>query len=178
MCCRTHFASLTTSKPSTRAVPEVGISSVISILIVVVLPAPFGPSRPNSSPFSISKLTPRTASISFARRRMVPVWVRYVRWRSCASTTAMAETLARGFAESSSAGGLDSDEVARIESLRRIGGQLLAVPEVAPGLAGLAAGRTAGGMPPPLGDDREAARLEHLELAHEPVAAAVAAVAA
>ena len=55
---RTSRASLTTSWPSTRALPEVGISSVISILIVVVLPAPFGPSRPKSSPFSISKLTP------------------------------------------------------------------------------------------------------------------------
>ncbi len=32
------------------AEPEVGRSSVISILIVVVLPAPFGPRRPKSSP--------------------------------------------------------------------------------------------------------------------------------
>jgi hypothetical protein len=52
------------------------MSSVISILIVVVLPAPFGPSSPKSSPRWISKLTPLTASISFARRRIVPVWVR------------------------------------------------------------------------------------------------------
>ena len=72
----TSRASLTTSWPSTRALPEVGMSSVISILIVVVLPAPFGPSRPKSSPFSIWKLTPFTASISFTRRRIVPVWVR------------------------------------------------------------------------------------------------------
>ena len=56
--CRTSRASLTTSWPSTRAEPEVGIRSVISILIVVVLPAPFGPSRPKSSPSPISKLTP------------------------------------------------------------------------------------------------------------------------
>ena len=33
----------------------------MSILIVVVLPAPFGPSRPNSSPGRTSKLMPRTA---------------------------------------------------------------------------------------------------------------------
>ena len=49
-----------------RALPPVGSSSVISILIVVVLPAPLGPSRPNSSPGSIPKLTPRTASTSSA----------------------------------------------------------------------------------------------------------------
>ena len=51
----------TTSIPSTR-VPLVGRSSVISILIVVVLPAPFGPSRPNSSPWPTSNDTPRTPS--------------------------------------------------------------------------------------------------------------------
>ena len=55
--------------------PEVGISSVISILIVVVLPAPFGPSRPKSSPSWISKLMPRTASTSTEPRRNVPVEV-------------------------------------------------------------------------------------------------------
>src|SRR6187455_2993622 len=60
----------------------------MSILIVVVFPAPFGPRRPNSSPSSIAKLTPRTASTSSERRRNVPVVVRYVRWRSIASTTA------------------------------------------------------------------------------------------
>ena len=65
----------TTSWPSTRALPDVGISSVISILIVVVLPAPFGPSSPNSSPSPTSKLTPRTASTSSERRRTVPVVV-------------------------------------------------------------------------------------------------------
>ena len=43
---RTSRACLTTSIPSTRAVPAVGISSVISILIVVVFPAPFGPEQP------------------------------------------------------------------------------------------------------------------------------------
>ena len=51
--------------------PEVGSSSVISILIVVVLPAPFGPSRPKSSPSPTSKLTPRTASTSSAPRRKI-----------------------------------------------------------------------------------------------------------
>ena len=69
------LASADTSKPRTRAVPEVGSSSVVSILIVVVLPAPFGPSRPNSSPSSTAKLIPRTASTSTDPRRNVPVVV-------------------------------------------------------------------------------------------------------
>ena len=37
------FGSLTGSTPFDRMVPDVGWSSVVSILIVVVLPAPFGP---------------------------------------------------------------------------------------------------------------------------------------
>ena len=52
---------------NTRAVPEVGSSRVLSILIVVVLPAPLGPSRPNSSRGATSKVTPRTASVSVRR---------------------------------------------------------------------------------------------------------------
>jgi hypothetical protein len=36
---------------------------VQSILIVVVLPAPFGPRKPKISPRPTWKLTPRTASI-------------------------------------------------------------------------------------------------------------------
>ena len=48
----------------------------MSILIVVVLPAPFGPRSPKSSPSSMAKLTPRTASTSTDRRRKVPVVVR------------------------------------------------------------------------------------------------------
>ena len=36
---------------------------VVSIPMVVDLPAPFGPSSPNTSPGATSKSTPRTASI-------------------------------------------------------------------------------------------------------------------
>src|ERR687886_1517175 len=90
---RTSRGSSTTSWPRTRAEPEVGIRSVISILIVVVFPAPFGPSKPKSSPSPTSKLTPRTASTSFERRRSTPVVVRYVRCRPSASITATHETL-------------------------------------------------------------------------------------
>ncbi len=39
------------SKPLTRAMPEVGGTSVVSIRISVDLPAPFGPSRPKTSPW-------------------------------------------------------------------------------------------------------------------------------
>src|SRR3954447_20085778 len=61
---RTSSRSRTTSWPATRARPPVGFASVQSMLIVVVLPAPFGPRNPNTSPGSTSKLTPRTASKS------------------------------------------------------------------------------------------------------------------
>jgi hypothetical protein len=52
---------------------DVGRSRVVRILIVVVLPAPFGPSSPKSSPGSTEKLTPRSASTSLRPRLNVPV---------------------------------------------------------------------------------------------------------
>src|ERR1700736_5379323 len=66
--------SRTTSWPATEALPEEGLASVHSMLIVVVLPAPLGPRKPNTSPAATSKSTPRTASTSpndFARPRTV-----------------------------------------------------------------------------------------------------------
>src|SRR5688572_4389613 len=53
-----------TSQPATRASPEVGASSPVSILMVVVLPAPFGPRKPNTSPRRTAKLTWSTATKS------------------------------------------------------------------------------------------------------------------
>ena len=50
------------SAPSTRHLSGVALPVALEDLDVVVLPAPFGPSRPNTSPSAISKLTPRTAS--------------------------------------------------------------------------------------------------------------------
>ena len=44
------------SKPLTRAVPEVGGTSVVNMRMSVDLPAPFGPSSPNTSPCSTVKL--------------------------------------------------------------------------------------------------------------------------
>ncbi len=61
---RSFAASLTTSRPMTRAVPAVGGSRVVRILTAVVLPAPFGPSRPSTVPVSTSRSIPHSASTS------------------------------------------------------------------------------------------------------------------
>src|SRR5579864_3168749 len=65
---RTRRASRTTSKPATFAVPAVGSSVVVSTRCVVVFPAPFGPSRPKSSPGRTSNDTSFTAARSPNRR--------------------------------------------------------------------------------------------------------------
>src|ERR1700742_4631384 len=44
-----------TSKPAILALPEVAGRKLVSIFIVVLLPAPFGPRKPTISPFSTSK---------------------------------------------------------------------------------------------------------------------------
>ena len=49
------------SSPPTRARPPDGSSTPVSILIVVDLPAPFGPMKPTNSPSSIRNDTPSTA---------------------------------------------------------------------------------------------------------------------
>ncbi len=46
---RTSFAWRTISNPFTRAVPELGGTSVVNMRIRVDLPAPFGPSSPNAT---------------------------------------------------------------------------------------------------------------------------------
>ena len=61
---RTAARSRTTSKPATLASPAVGFASVQRILIVVDLPAPFGPRNPNVSPACTARSRPRTASTS------------------------------------------------------------------------------------------------------------------
>ena len=47
---RAPSGSCATSTPATRAVPDVIVSSVVSIRTVVDLPAPFGPRKPKTSP--------------------------------------------------------------------------------------------------------------------------------
>jgi serine/threonine-protein kinase len=51
------------SSPAPMALPEVGGSSVQSMRTVVVLPAPFGPRKPNTSPAATVRSMSRTASI-------------------------------------------------------------------------------------------------------------------
>ena len=58
---RTALASLTRSNPAIVAWPSVGRRVVVRIEIVVVLPAPFGPSRAKNSPPPTSKEIPSTA---------------------------------------------------------------------------------------------------------------------
>ena len=49
------------SVPSILIVPDVGFKNPVIIRIVVVFPAPFGPSRPTICPVGIEKLTSFTA---------------------------------------------------------------------------------------------------------------------
>jgi len=58
---RTRTGSATTLRPVTRAVPDVGSTRVVSTPIVVVLPAPFGPSRPKTSPRATTNDSSSTA---------------------------------------------------------------------------------------------------------------------
>ncbi len=52
----------TTSMPAMRTRPEVGRARVVQMLMVVVLPAPLGPSRPKSSPSRTLRSMPSTAT--------------------------------------------------------------------------------------------------------------------
>ena len=58
---RAATGSRATSNPASRADPLVGLIVVVSIPIVVDFPAPFGPSRPKTSPGATWKSMPRTA---------------------------------------------------------------------------------------------------------------------
>ena len=58
----TAWASLVTECPAMRASPPLGRSRQESIEMVVLLPAPLGPSRLKISPSAMSKLTPSTAT--------------------------------------------------------------------------------------------------------------------
>ena len=71
ICRRTAAGSLTTSWPAIATVPAVGSSVVVRIEIVVVLPAPFGPSSAKNSPGATANETPSTAFVSARRYRLV-----------------------------------------------------------------------------------------------------------
>ena len=56
------------SRPSTRAVPAVGCRNPSSSRMNVLLPAPFGPRNPNTSPARTSSVTSLSAAITAPRR--------------------------------------------------------------------------------------------------------------
>src|ERR1039457_6247448 len=58
---RTSTGCVVIEKPPTRASPEDGGKRVVSILIVVLLPAPFEPSNPNTSPALATSVKESTA---------------------------------------------------------------------------------------------------------------------
>jgi hypothetical protein len=58
---RTWAACLTTSSPPTVARPASGRSEVARMDTVVVLPDPFGPSRPSTDPAGTARLSPSSA---------------------------------------------------------------------------------------------------------------------
>ena len=55
--------SVATSMPATVASPDVLVTRVVRTPTVVVLPAPFGPSSPKTSPRRTAKLSPSTAGV-------------------------------------------------------------------------------------------------------------------
>jgi hypothetical protein len=61
---RTSRGELRICAPAISASPDVGERSVVSILITVVLPAPFGPNNPKTSPAFTEIVNPSTAVIS------------------------------------------------------------------------------------------------------------------
>jgi hypothetical protein len=63
-CARACFDSSGKRKPSTSSSPSSAIACAVSIFIVVVLPAPFGPSRPTHVPYGTSRSRPPIAVIS------------------------------------------------------------------------------------------------------------------
>ena len=67
----TALAWRTMSRPSIVAVPPVGERVVVRIEIVVVLPAPFGPSSVKNSPARTSNEMPSTALRSAFLYRLV-----------------------------------------------------------------------------------------------------------
>ena len=59
---RASMESSATSCPSMSALPRSGTISVVRMRNVVVLPAPFGPSRPVTTPSAAEKETSSTAT--------------------------------------------------------------------------------------------------------------------
>src|SRR6185436_11237300 len=94
------------------------------------------------------------------------------RCRSLASTTGMPRRLSRR-SETATAGGFHADQVEGSQVACGFRRHLLAVHEVAPGGAILSAAGSRGPMSAALGDDGQAARLEHAKLPDDTVAPSV-----
>src|SRR5919109_913194 len=76
-------------------------------------------------------------------------------------------------AETAAAGRLDANDVAGLERAGDLARQLLAVQHVPPPRPGFASVDALRGLAPPLADQREPTALQHAQLAHDAVAAAV-----
>src|SRR5947207_1484470 len=85
MRCRAVSASRLTSWPSTSARPPSGPMTVATTRTAVVLPAPFGPSRPNTDPAGTSKSMPPSAVTS--PKRLVSPSTRIAGSVMCASSS-------------------------------------------------------------------------------------------
>src|SRR2546429_9474954 len=73
-----------TSKPATVALPELGGRKHVSILIVVVLPAPFGPRKPTIWPFSTSNEMVSTAVVrAYLFVSSLTLIIVFSIWRKC-----------------------------------------------------------------------------------------------
>ena len=66
---RTSVGRVRTSAPSMIAVPDVGITRVVQMPIIVVFPAPLGPRRPKNSPECTSRSSDASATTSLLPRR-------------------------------------------------------------------------------------------------------------
>src|SRR5580693_9869492 len=64
MTVRTALGSVATSCPATRTVPPSALVNVVSTFTVVVLPAPFGPSREKTVPAGTSRSMPPSTILS------------------------------------------------------------------------------------------------------------------
>ncbi len=79
--------------PNTVARPPLGAMRPVSILMVVVLPAPLGPRNPKMLPASTANETPLTASTRFMKKPCRKVFC------SCSATTRGGATMARSIAD-------------------------------------------------------------------------------
>ena len=94
----TETGSRATSIPSICATPVVGNTRVVRMPIVVVLPAPFGPSKPKNSPRGTSKEMPSSTSCNRslpAATLIALASIKSINERASNSRTSSSERLSR-----------------------------------------------------------------------------------